>query len=72
MKPTMTLQEVACAMRNAGIHCSAAGVAEAIEKGIYPFGRVKKVSDRTGYRSFEIFTVDFQRWLDEKTGGKEQ
>lgn len=68
MKATMTLNEVASAMRDAGIRASAARVADDIETGVYTFGRVTKTSPR-GRRSYEIFRVDFYRWLSEKTGG---
>lgn len=68
MKPTMTLHEVANAMRAAGIRCSASNIADDIESGAYPFGRIKTVGQR-GRRTVEIFTVDFTRWLSEKTGG---
>lgn len=66
MKPTMTLHEVANEMRAAGISCSCEGIASAIEQGIYPFGRIKKRGPG-GYRSFEIFAVDFRKWLKERT-----
>lgn len=69
--PTMTLNECATEMRNHGIRCSEMDVADAIEHGIYPFGRVKRVGN-TGRRTFEIWRVDFERWLKERTGGESE
>lgn len=66
MKPTMTLNEVLSEMRAAGIPCSCTSVADAIEHGIYPFGRVKSYG-KCGNRRFEIFTVDFRKWLKGRT-----
>lgn len=65
--PTMTLNECLNEMREHGIPCSPYRVADAIESGYYPFGRVCSVSPTTGRRTFEIWRVDFERWLTEKT-----
>lgn len=67
MKPTMTLHECANAMRAAGIACSPRGIADSIQDGIYPFGRIKSIGEG-GNRRFEIWRVDFERWLSEKIG----
>lgn len=66
MKPTMSLKDCTAAMRRCGIRCSPLRIAEAIELGIYPFGRVVSVGD-TGRRTFEIWRVDFEKWLKERT-----
>lgn len=68
MNPTMTLKDCVEAMRDANIRCSEAGVADAIELGIYRFGRIKHVG-KTGRRTVEIWRVDFERWLSERTSG---
>lgn len=68
MKPTMTLHECANAMRDAGIACSPRGIADSIQQGVYTFGRMKSISE-AGNRRFEIWRVDFDRWLSERTGG---
>lgn len=62
MKLTMSLNECVATMRESGIPCSPRLVGDAIEQGIYPFGRVK-CAGKTGKRAFEIFTCDFERWL---------
>lgn len=67
-QPTMTLNECANAMRDRGIPCSPRGIADAIERGEYPFGRVKHNGKKR--RAFEIFRVDFEAWLDGKVGDK--
>lgn len=61
-RPVMTLGECVEAMRDAGIRCSARSVGDGLSDGSYPFGRIKSVG-KTGYRSFEIFRSDFERWL---------
>lgn len=60
---TMTLEDVAKELRAVGIPTHLGRLADSIADGTYPFGRVVKVSP-TGRRTFEIFRVDFQRWLD--------
>lgn len=67
MNPTMTLSEVVTAMRKAGFKTSETAVADAIETGRYPFGHVVG-RGKTGRRKFEIFRVDFEKWLKEKIG----
>lgn len=63
--PTMTLSEVVTVMRKAGFKTGEASVANAIEAGRYPFGQVVG-QGKTGRRKFEIFRVDFEKWLKEK------
>lgn len=64
-RPIITLHECVTAMRSVGIPCSMRTVGDGIEEGVYPFGRIKSVG-KTGYRSFEIWRVDFERWLRER------
>lgn len=61
-KPVMTVNECAETMRAHGIRCSNMDVGDAIEQGVYPFGRVKRVGS-LGRRTFEIWRVDFEAWL---------
>lgn len=61
----MTLRECVEAMRDLGIRCSPTLVGDAIERGVYPFGRVKAVG-KTGKRAFEIWRVDFEDWIATK------
>lgn len=62
---TMTLNEVANAFRAVGIPMHVKRLADGIADGTYPFGRVVQTS-ATGRRTFEIFRVDFQNWLESK------
>ena len=64
-KLTMTLTEVYYAMREAGIPSSPVKISAGIVSGAYPFGRVVSEGE-TGRRSFEIFRVDFNNWLETK------
>lgn len=64
-KLTMTLQDVYSEMREAGIPCSFKSISAGITCGAYPFGRVVAVGE-TGRKTFEIFRVDFEAWLDSK------
>lgn len=67
MKPVMTLKECAEELRRLGVRTSETAIADALEAGIYPFGRLKSLG-KTGRRTFEIWRVDFERWLRERTG----
>lgn len=67
---TMTLHEVYCAMRNAGIPCSPKSISAGIACGAYSFGRVVSEGE-TGRRTLEIFRVDFDAWLKSKTPEEE-
>lgn len=64
-RPIMTLTECLAEMREHGIPCSPSRVANEIENGTYPFGRVKSYG-KTQRRTFEIWRVDFEKWLREK------
>lgn len=61
-KLTMTLMDVYHAMRDAGIPCTPMRISAGIESGAYPFGRVVNIGE-TGRRTFEIYKVDFNAWL---------
>ena len=65
MKLTVSLEEAAELLRQAGMRISAMEVANGIEAGRYGFGRVISVGP-TGRRRTEIFRVDVLRWLAEK------
>lgn len=62
---TMTLDDVVKAFRAVGIPMHVKRLADGIADGTYPFGRVVQTSPN-GRRTFEIFRVDFQRWLNTK------
>lgn len=68
--PTMTLNDCAVEMRNHGIKCTEMDIGDSIESGAYPFGRVKHYGN-TKRRAFEIWRVDFERWLRERTERQE-
>lgn len=61
-KPTMTLSDVYHAMRAVGIRNSPARISAGITSGAYPFGRVVSTGE-TGRKTFEIYRVDFDAWL---------
>jgi len=66
-KLTVTVNEALAIMRKAGIPITAVTLADGIETGVYPFGRMVRKSEITGRRTFEIYRVDLQQWLDSKT-----
>ena len=61
-KLTMTISELYQEMREVGIPCSPNSIANGIESGAYPFGRVVCTGE-TGRRRIEVFRVDFLAWL---------
>ena len=63
--PTMTLAQVYHELRAAGIKSSPQRIADGIANGALPFGEVSFVGD-TGRRSFLIWRVDFEAWLESK------
>ena len=63
---TMTVLDVYYAMREAGIPTSPTRISAGIVSGAYPFGRVIGEGE-TGRKTFEIFRVDFEAWLESKT-----
>lgn len=66
--PKMTLNECANAMRDRGIPCIPARLADDIEQGRVAFGRM--ISKNRKRRTFEIWRSDFEQWLEEKAGEK--
>ena len=64
-KLTMTILDVYHAMREAGISTSPTTISAGITSGAYPFGRVVSTGE-TGRKTFEIFRVDFEKWLESK------
>lgn len=63
--PTMTLAQVYHELRAVGIKSSPQRIAAGIESGALPFGEVSFVGD-TGRRSFLIWRVEFEAWLESK------
>lgn len=63
--PTMTVVQVYQELRALGIRSSPQRIAAGIESGAYPFGEVLSTGE-TGRRSFLIWRVDFERWVNTK------
>ena len=63
--PTMTLAQVYHELRAAGIKSSPQRIAAGITNGTLPFGEVISVGD-SGRRTFLIWRVDFEAWLESK------
>lgn len=64
-KPTMTIAQVYQELRAAGIKSSPQRISAGIESGSFPFGEVSAVGD-SGRRTFLIWRVDFENWLESK------
>ena len=64
-KLTMTVLDVYHDMREAVISTNPARISAGIASGAYPFGRVVATGE-TGRKTFEIFRVDFEAWLESK------
>lgn len=62
---TMTIEDVCKLFRSYGIPAESMRMSDDIASGIYPFGRVVKVSP-TGRRTFEIWRVDVEAFLKTK------
>lgn len=62
---TMTLEDVCKLFRSYGIPMEITRLADDIEAGIYPFGRLIKKSP-TGRRTFEIWRVDVESFIKSK------
>ena len=62
---TMTINDVCALFRTYGISIDARRMADSIATGIYPFGRVVRVSE-SGRRTFEIWRTDVDRFLKSK------
>lgn len=64
-KITVTINEAAAMLREAGMKVTPMTLGDGIESGAYPFGRLVKKTN--GRRHFEIFTADLQQWIASKT-----
>ncbi len=67
MKPIMTLEDVAQAMRAVGIPVTKKTISDCIQNGTYPFGRIRS-RGKTGRCTFEISRLKFNRWLETEFG----
>lgn len=68
MSPQLTASQAVREMRAMGFKLNVPDLMDGIEQGYYPFGRIKR-RGATGRRTPEIYRVDFERWIKEKTGG---
>lgn len=64
----MTLQDCAQEMRDRGLPCVPARLADEMEKGVCEFGIMKRKNKMR--RTFEIRREDFEQWLERKVGEK--
>lgn len=62
---TMTLDDVCKLFRSYGIPMEATRLADDIESGYYPFGRLVKKSPN-GRRTFEIWRIDVENYINSK------
>lgn len=62
---TMTLDDVCKLFRSYGIPMEITRLADDIESGIYPFGRLVKKSPN-GRRTFEIWRCDVEAFIESK------
>lgn len=63
---TMTLEDVCQLFRGYGIPMETNRLADDIEAGIYPFGRLIKKSEKTKRRTFEIWRCDVEAFIQSK------
>lgn len=61
----MTLDDVCQAFREMGVPMEKGRLADDIAAGVYPFGRVAKVSPN-GRRTFDIWRVDVEKFLQSR------
>ena len=66
--PRMTLKEVADDMRSRGFGLAPQTIADRIEDGTLPFGKITGVGG-SGRRTFIIFRKDYESWAAEYLGG---
>ncbi len=63
---TMTLNELAEAMRKLGLSVNNEALAVAIESGLYPFAICYRAKDSNSHRHFEIYRKLFEQWVAER------
>ena len=67
-KAMMTLKDVADDMRSRGCSLALRTIADRIEDGTFPFGKITSTGN-SGRRTFIIFRKDYESWADEYLGG---
>lgn len=68
---TMTVNEVCEMFRSYGIRMEARRLSDGIASGVYPFGRVVRVSG-SGRRTFEIWRIDVENFLKSRIPEEER
>ena len=63
----LTLRETAERMRKHGCRITAELIADGIEQGIFPFGRLVKRENKKA-RKFVILESDFEKWIESNDG----
>jgi hypothetical protein len=66
--PRMTLKDVADDMRSRGCGLALHTIADRIEDGTFPFGKITSTGN-SGRRTFLIFRKDYESWAAEYLGG---
>lgn len=59
----LTLEDVCRDMRKHGVKITAKTLADGIEAGVFPFGKIISVSDG-GIRNILIMAKDYEAWAD--------
>ena len=65
--PRMTLKDVADDMRSRGCGLARRTIADRIEDGTFPFGKITSTGN-SGRITFIIFRKDYESWADEYLG----
>lgn len=66
LKPKMTLLDVCNDMRSRGAGMTQKTVADGIESGAFPFGKILSVTN--GRRHLLILRKDYETWANENLG----
>lgn len=63
--PTMTLNELADRLRGLGVKKAPDTLGQEIEDGVYPFAQCVRLAG-SKHRTYTIYTVMFERWVEER------
>lgn len=66
--PRMTLKDVAEDMKSRGCNLAMRTIADRIEDGTFPFGKITGTGS-TGRRTFMILRRDYETWAEQYLGG---
>lgn len=68
-KIRLTLEDVRKDMNSKGMRVSNKTIADSIESGIFPFGKILRKSD-SGIRTIIIMRKDYEEWIDHYCSGE--